>query len=266
MSMPPLSTMKKEELRNELDEAGIEYSSRETVPELRERLKAHREEQKLFGEDPPAPKVTGLHSMNKAELTKLMGEHGLTVTPNTSRDQMITALRNLFYLAETPKATDKLLIGKHHGSTYYTILTEDPGYYEWACKAVLDAGSSADLKRFVKWAKMFHENPEKLPVKKEVNKTPSISVKRESKEKDEVADLKKQIEEMKQRMEAVTAKGEKRSVPSNSKSMEVDNNPDMTKFEGMMMEMVSKIKELEGRLNQNASSSASMASWEKAGQ
>jgi hypothetical protein len=272
--------MKKEELREELDQLEVEWSSRETVAELRERLRSARRDLTDSDEMSEQEKKPALTVMNKFSLQELMKAKGMTVTANMTRDTMISILTKQYFLEETPCGTDKLEIGKHRGSTYRTIRDTDPGFVEWAKSAVKDDGSSVDLKRFVKWITLTELEPDKYlreqptgktePAAKKESGTGSqkskkvleesfVSIRTEEwdKHKKEMEELKKQI--------LMSTRGDKRgsSSISSDRKMDVDKEPAISpsQIEHVMTLMFNKIQELEARLTPVPSENASSGSW-----
>jgi hypothetical protein len=125
-----LSSMKKDEMRVELEELGAVYSSRDTVEELRALLKDARSKTAAGAKKAPDG-TTGLGNLSKTELQARCTELGITFTNNMTKGQLSLKVKDAIWANQTPAGSDLLSIGKHKDLMYRTIRREYPDYCKW---------------------------------------------------------------------------------------------------------------------------------------
>ena len=135
-----LSSMRKAEIQAELDKYGIEYSQKDTIPELIPIIAAAREKRgvKTLGQvkrestDP----LAGISALSKAELIQRMEELGLPLKEGMTRNQMIAATKGHIISTETAQDEDKVDFGKHAELTYAEIRDNQPDYANWVIQTI----------------------------------------------------------------------------------------------------------------------------------
>ena len=152
----PVSGMKKEQLRAELDTLGVEYSSKDNVPILTELLKESRARTgvRSRGDIRKEDETRGLTGLNKAALLERAEAMGLRSTPNMTRNFLITAITTAILDRQVPTGQDILNIGKHQGLMYQTLRDTQPGYLVWVRECVMDGTAHPEFRRLVRWLDM----------------------------------------------------------------------------------------------------------------
>ena len=129
-----ISAMKKDEIRAELELYNVEYSSRNTVPELEMMLKAARADRdvklssQIKKEERQKDQTKGLSSKTNSQLQSMCTELDVNFTTHTTKRDMIAKIISSFRDKEVPCHTDKVDIGKFKTLTYQEVLTQQPGY------------------------------------------------------------------------------------------------------------------------------------------
>jgi hypothetical protein len=175
-----ISAMKKDEIRSELEMYNVEYSSRDTVPELQMMLKAARADRdvklssQIKKEETAKDGTKGLSSMNKAELLKKCEDMGLSVTVHTTMNQMIAMIISALRGQEVPKHTDLLDIGKFKLLTYQEAMAQQPGYCRWVKDTCEEEGAKPHplLHKFYRYLMNPPAPAEMTKVKSEVKSEP----------------------------------------------------------------------------------------------
>ena len=177
--------MRKAEILAEMDQYGIEYSQKDTIPELIPRLAAERKKRgvKTMGqvkieEKSTDPKV-GISGLSKSELLQRMEDLGIPVTDGMTRNQLIAAIKGHILATETSHDEDKVEFGKHADLTYEQLRDQQPKYAEWVIQTMenIPTGETPYL-RMVKLYRYLVQNPKGLPKKSEtkVEKTDGTKV------------------------------------------------------------------------------------------
>ena len=137
-----LSSMRKAEILAEMDQYGIEYSQKDTIPELIPRLAAERKKRgvKTMGqvkieEKSTDPKV-GISGLSKSELLQRMEDLGIPVTDGMTRNQLIAAIKGHILATETSHDEDKVEFGKHADLTYAELRDNQPDYANWVIQTI----------------------------------------------------------------------------------------------------------------------------------
>ena len=165
-----ISTMKKGELIEELDSYGLDYSSKDTVPELKVRLMEAREKREVKTKREVKQEKTdptkGLASLKKAELQERAKDLGLKFTENHTRDQLISKIKGHHICSEEGKDEDLMTFGKFSDFTYKKVRETTPGYVKWATDIVNDPEESPHpmLVRFVRYCQNYKPPAAKVPV------------------------------------------------------------------------------------------------------
>ena len=116
--MKAISTMRKEEIKTELDSHGVVYSSKDIVEELKVLLTTIRA-QTATPKEPDD--TTGLTSLKKEELVQKCRGYGIPFTDNAVRGDSIQKIKKHLSLTSEPKGTDIFNIGRRQGLMYRTI-------------------------------------------------------------------------------------------------------------------------------------------------
>ena len=246
--MKAISTMRKEEIKAELDSHGVVYSSKDTVEELKVLLTKIRA-QTATPKEPDD--TTGLTSLKKEELIQKCRDYGIPFTDNAVRGDLIQKIKKHSSLTSEPKGTDIFNIGRHQGLMYRTIRVQYSEHCEWAKTTVRESGDSCrwELARFVRYL-----NRDLSPEPR----TPPVSTTRAKKEdpviKQEVEELKVQMKEINEKVRSAN----KRGSSSSSNTMEVDNNA-LTGIEAMLKNIMQRLENLEMRDASQSDGSWSMA-------
>lgn len=163
-------SMKKMELIEELDSYGINFSSKDTIPELAVRLQAARAKlnvktKKEVKEENTDP-TKGLAGLKKEELQNRMKDLGFPFTEHTTRNQMIAKIKGHFTSQEEGKDEDTLMFGKHSAWTYKHVRETNPQYVKWATDLVEDPQEDPHplLVRFVRYCQNYKPPAAKVPV------------------------------------------------------------------------------------------------------
>ncbi len=139
--------MSKEELRSALDERGILWSSKDTVPVLRSLLKEATDK-----ETSASKKIEGYSSYSKKELIEKCAERGIPITGNSTKDQMIMLLTEQQWAQLPTSDLDVLSLGKYRGRCYRWIFETDPSYVTTFVQGcVKDGTAHPELKKFWRW-------------------------------------------------------------------------------------------------------------------
>ena len=175
-----LSAMRKAEIQAEMTQYGLEFSPKDTIPELIPRLAAERKrrEVKTMGQVKLEEKSTdpkaGISGLSKTELTQRMEELGLPVTNGMTRNQMIAAIKGHVLATEKASDEDKVEFGKHANLTYAELRDNQPDYANWVIKTIENwSEDEAPYPRMVRLYRYLVSTPKPAPksqVKKEVNK------------------------------------------------------------------------------------------------
>lgn len=140
----PLASLKKAELTFELARRGIEFSSRETVVEMRARLSA------AYAEDQPvqSPLPKNFHRMRIDELRTLCQKRQIQHTVVDTRGILMLKIRN-----HVPSDDGDTMIdfGKHIGISYHDVVDADQGYCTWVQKTAALENCDPRLRRFGNW-------------------------------------------------------------------------------------------------------------------
>jgi hypothetical protein len=275
-----ISEMLKKELMEELTERSVLFSSRDTVPELKVLLKEAREKDLPHSTGTKNPSIT---TKSKAELQALCKEEGLQMTEHATRDQMITKLKGLYRVRETPHHEDKVTFGKHDGLMYRTVKEEHPSYVTWARQTVMDGPLQAhpELVRFVKYCDLVDKG--EIPPARET-RTPSTARSSHETMEARIKELEKKLEEKTKQEKGTTVKQEektevkpvfppvvrqKRGATSSSSENagmtvdQVNRVPNDPNSQGEMLNALRAIMQRMDNLEQRAASSISEKSWEK---
>jgi len=253
-----LSSMKKDELRVELEELGAVYSSRDTVEELRALLKDARSKTAAGVKKAPDG-TTGLGNLSKTELQAKCNELGITLTNNMTKGQLSLKVKDAIWANQTPVGSDLLSIGKHKDLMYRTIGREYPDYCEWAMDTVAEGDSHPELKRFVKYLRLpespvmttrpIPQMPEKFSLKTETGSVAS-SVSQEV--------MRKELNELKAQVKHLTESPKKRGASGSTDAMPVDqSNQVNAEMAHVLKAIMQRLENLELAVNP----AMSEASW-----
>ena len=172
-----ISAMKKDEIRKELEEYDVMFSSKDTVPELAAMLREAREMRKIktskkeSKDSEDADPLKGISALTKAELRVLADDAGIPWTEHTTRDSLIVKLKTKSLASSTSKDTDLVNIGKHADRTYIYMKTHEPEYCNWVRETCEEEGARPHP-RLLKFYRYIRENP--------VPRTPPVSTARAS--------------------------------------------------------------------------------------
>jgi hypothetical protein len=143
-----ISAMKKDEIRAELELYNVEYSSRDTVPELEMMLKAARADRdvklssQIKKEEGQKDQTKGLTSKTKLQLQNMCTELEISFTTHTTKNDLIAKIISSCRDKEVPCHTDLVDIGKFKMLTYQEVLTQQPGYCRWVKDTCEEEGAS----------------------------------------------------------------------------------------------------------------------------
>ena len=176
-----LSAMNKGEIQAELDLYKIEYSRKDTIPELLPLLSAAREKRgvKTAGQVKRETQMGGISGLSKAELTSRMEDLGLPVKDGMTRNQMIYEIKGHIMANTPPQHDDKVEFGKHADLTYEQLRDQQPKYAEWVIQTMENIPTGeTPYPRMVKLYRYLVQNPKGLPKKSEtkVEKTDGTKV------------------------------------------------------------------------------------------
>jgi hypothetical protein len=165
-----LSSMRKAEILAEMDQYGLEYSQKDTIPELIPRLAAERKKRgvKTMGqvkieEKSTDPKV-GISGLSKTELHQRTEELGITVTDGMTRNQMISAIKGHLLATEIAQDEDKVEFGKHASLTYAELRDNQPDYANWVIKTIESwSEDEAPYPRMVRLYRYLVTHPKTVP-------------------------------------------------------------------------------------------------------
>ena len=165
-----LSAMNKGEIQAELDLYKIEYSRKDTIPELLPLLSAAREKRgvKTAGQVKRETQTVGISGLSRAELIQRMEDLGLPVKDGMTRNQMIYDIKGHAMANDTPQHDDKVEFGKHADLTYEQLKDQEPKYCQWVIQTMEDLPPGEEpYPRMVKLYKYSIQNPKGMPKKVE---------------------------------------------------------------------------------------------------
>ena len=167
-----LSAMNKGEIQAELDLYKIEYSRKDTIPELIPLLAAAREKRgvKTAGQVKREDPMGGISGLSKPELIQRMNDLGLPVKDGMTRNQMIYEIKGHIISNSVAQNEDKVDFGKHANLTYAELRDKQPEYANWVIQTVenIPAGETP-YPRMVRLYRYLVTNPKtdtkKIPTK-----------------------------------------------------------------------------------------------------
>lgn len=142
---------KKAEVCVKLETAGVEFDKKETLPELRHRLKlleqeAEGETEMKLKEDP----MTGLSSRRKEDIQIIAYWIGVNQVKGKTCGELLLAIRATLVELETKK----LSFGKYKGLLSYKEALQKSSYAQWAMKETTD-DSAKGLREYAMFCHLY---------------------------------------------------------------------------------------------------------------
>jgi hypothetical protein len=216
--MKTISTMRKEELQEELDSRSIIYSSRDTVEELRAAV-THARKSLPGSEKKDDPQR--LTTLKREDLMKKCQDLGIQITPHTLRGEMIYRIKKHIALTSEVKGSDTYNIGQHQGLMYRTIRTQHSDYCEWVKETVKESQGSChwELERF---ARYLNRSLSPAPTGREAEpKTSRVKKEQNPTTKQELDELRGLVRNLDER---VRSSNKRESQATSSSSMAIDSS------------------------------------------
>jgi hypothetical protein len=251
-SLKAVSTMKRDELRAELDQRSIMYSSKDTVEELRAHVSqlCQKEKDSQSSEDQEDP--MGLTSLKRADLVKKCEEYGVPITSNTTRGEMIYRIKKHLSLTSEPKGEDIFGICQHQGLTYRTIRTQYSDYCQWATTTAAESGGSChwELARFVRYL-----NRPLSPVTTGHTRAQAKARATQGVNPTEIEDLKKTVQSLE---EKIRVAGKRATDSAGSSTMNIDQTNQIPEgIDAVLRSILQRLENLEVRETQSTQSDSS---------
>ena len=155
MSGRPISTLKKQEVMDELDSYEVIYHEKDLLPSLKEQLKAARQAKGLVQTKVENPS-TSISTLTRSQLLERCMEVDLDVPQTATKGTLCTMLKEHYMILEPLQWGEKLGFSRHRHLTMGQIVKDEPGFIDWA-KENCTPTSHWGLKRFVKWIDALEE-------------------------------------------------------------------------------------------------------------